>query len=275
VAETFERYDLRGKITMIPMPSCLGRLDKSLKRVPADHLQAFLKIVRERIAPRFDITPEFLTHLRAYDLKKGDYQHIFEDVWITRAPLEEIVEYFVLAFQILQNVGLPATGITSPWVSGIDVEKKYAQALAEAQWKVFQRKVTWYFLYAADWGEPRKLSVEYEAPERGQVVVSVPANGPDTFWSMELPREKRQEFINHNIDRMLSADGRTGRIRQLIDSGHPVILLSHWQSLYTQGTGLGLEGLGALAERIHKVFGKNIEWISCSERAQRFVSQRA
>jgi hypothetical protein len=92
---------------------------------------------------------------------------------------------------------------------------------------------------------------------------------------MELPREKRQEFINHNIDRMLSADGRTGRIRQLIDSGHPVILLSHWQSLYTQGTGLGLEGLGALAERIHKVFGKNIEWISCSERAQRFVSQRA
>jgi len=41
--------------------------------VPQQHLEAFLKIVRERIAPRFDITPEFLTHLRAYDLKTGQY----------------------------------------------------------------------------------------------------------------------------------------------------------------------------------------------------------
>jgi hypothetical protein len=71
VAETFERFDLRGELTIIPMPSCLGRIDQSLKRVPPDHLQAFLKIVRERIAPRFDITPEFLTHLRAYDLRRG------------------------------------------------------------------------------------------------------------------------------------------------------------------------------------------------------------
>ena len=55
----------------------------------------------------------FLTHLRAYDLTTKDFQHIYEDIWISKAPPEEIVEYFVLAFQILKNVGLPATGITS------------------------------------------------------------------------------------------------------------------------------------------------------------------
>jgi hypothetical protein len=275
VADTFDRFDLRGKLTIIPMPSCLGRIDKSLKRVPQDHLDAFLKIVRERIAPRFDITPEFLTHLRAYNLKTGDYQHIYEDVWITHAPLEEIVQYFTLAFQILQNVGLNSNGITSPWVSGIDVEKKYAQALGDAQWNVFKRKLTWYFLYSTSWEPPRPLSVEYESPERGQSVVSVPANFADLFWSMERPtRAERQKFIGDNIDRVLSADGRTGRIRQLVESGHPVVLLTHWQSLYTQGTGLGLEGLTALAERIHKVFGNGMEWISCSERAQRFVNAR-
>jgi len=49
-----------------------------------------------------------------------------------RAPAEEVVDYFVLAFQILKNVGLEATGITSPWNSGIDCEQKYAQALADA-----------------------------------------------------------------------------------------------------------------------------------------------
>jgi hypothetical protein len=274
VADTFEKYDLRGKLTIIPMPSCLGRLDQSLKLVPPDHLQDFLEVVRERIQPRFDITPEFLTHLRTYDLRgpspfAGQYLHIFEDVWITGAPPEEIVQYFVLAFTILKNVGLNAPGITSPFDSGIDVEKKYAKALADAQWQVFKRKFTWYFLYAIGWGEPRHCTVEYRDAERGQTVVSVPANFPDLFWSMWEPPSKRVQFIKDNIDKVLSADGRTGRIRQLIDSGHPVILLTHWQSLYTQGSGLGLEGLGALAERIQKTFGNNIEWLNMTEMAQR------
>lgn len=273
VVETFDRFDLRGKFTVIPMPSCLGRIDQSLKRVPPEHLADWLKLVREGIAPRFDITPEFLTHLRAYDLKTQDFQHIYEDIWISKALPEEIVEYFVLAFQILKNVGLPASGITSPWVSGIDVEKKYAQALADAQWKMFERKLTWYFLHATSWDAPRPCSIEYEDKTRGQVVVSVPANTPDIFWSMDFPkRDERQAFIRQGIDRLVSADGRTGRIRQLIDSGHPVVLVTHWQSLYTQGTGLGLEGLRALAERIQKVFGNNLEWVPCSELARRSVA---
>jgi hypothetical protein len=272
VVETLDRFDIRGKFTVIPMPSCLGRIDQSLKRVPPDHLAGWLKLVREGIAPRLDITPEFLTHLRAYDLKGGGFQHIYEDVWISGAPPQEIVDYFVLAFEILKNVGLPATGITSPWVSGIDVEKKYAQALGEAQWKAFRRKLTWYFLHCTDWGAPRQCSVEYENPGRGQVVVSVPANTGDIFWSMEQPRAERPAFIQRGIDRMISADGRTGRIRELIDSGYPAVLVTHWQSLYTQGTGLGLEGLATLAERIQKVFGNSFEWVTCSELAHRYVA---
>ena len=253
------KYDLRGKFTVIPMPSCLGRIDQSLKRVPRDHLEGFLKLMRERIAPRFDITPEFLTDMKAYDLKTGGYQHIYEDVWISRAPLEEIIEYFSLAFTILKNVGLMATGITSPWSSGIDVEKKYAQALGEAQRKTFERKLTWYFLHSTGTGDPMRCSVEYEAPGHSQVVVSVPANADDIFWSMDQPtRNDRLKFINNGIDRLSSVDGRTGRIRQLKDSGYPLVLLTPRQSLYTQGTGLGLEGLCNLVEPMKKVFGNSL-----------------
>jgi len=100
----------------------------------------------------------------------------------------------------------------------------------------------------------------------------VPANFPDVFWSVDLPRDQRQQFIRDNIDRVVSADGRTGRVRQLMESGYPVILLTHWQSLYTQGTELGLEGLNTLMERIQKVFGNSLEWVSCSERARRYVT---
>ena len=278
VADTFDRFNLRGKFTLIPMPSCLGRLDKSLQRVPQEHLTEFLKIMRERIAPRFDITPEFLTHLSSYNLKTGNYnRHLYEDNWITQAPEDEIVEYFTLAFNILKNVGIDSTGITSPWVSGIDVEGKYAKALGEAQWNVFKRKLTWYFLHAAADNEPAiKCSVEYRDNERGQVVVSVPANAGDIFWSMDIPgRDDRIKMINDGIDRLVSPDGKSGRIHELIASGYPVTIVTHWQSLYTQGTGLGLEGLIKLAERIEKVFGSTFEWVPCSELAKRFVDSQA
>jgi hypothetical protein len=84
-------------------------------------------------------------------------------------------------------------------------------------------------------------------------------------------REERLQFIQEGINRLVSADGRTGRIRELIESGYPVVLLTHWQSLYSQGTGLGLEGLSTLAERIRKVFGNSLEWVSCSEMSRRHV----
>ncbi len=274
VADTFDRFGIHGKFTLIPMPSCLGRIDQSLKRVPPDHLREFLKLIRERIYPRFDITPEFLTHLCAYDLKTGNYQrHLFEDTWISQAPPEEIVDYFTLAFQILKNVGIEATGITSPWVSGIDVEKKYAKALGDAQWNLFKRKLTWYFLHAAsDTENPFRCSVEYKDAERGQVVVSVPSNAGDIFWTMDLPtHQERVKMISDGIDRLVSPDGRTGRIRQLIDTGYPVVIVSHWQSLYTQGTALGLEGFATLAGRIQKVFGSTLEWVTCSELARRYA----
>jgi hypothetical protein len=278
VADTFDHFNLRGKFTLIPMPSCLGRIDQSLQRVPQDHLIEFLKLMRERIAPKFDITPEFLTHLSSYDLKTGKYQrHLYEDSWISQAPEEEIVEYFTLAFTILRNVGIESTGITSPWVSGIDVENKYAKALGNAQWNVFKRKLTWYFLHAVSDNEPPvQCSVEYRDPERGQVVVSVPSNAGDIFWSMDISPDKkvRQKMINDGIDRLLSPDGKTGRIHQLIESGFPVVIVTHWQSLFTQGTEQGLEGLIVLADRIQKVFGTGFEWVTCSEMARRYVESQ-
>jgi hypothetical protein len=278
VADTFDRFDMHGKFTLIPMPSCLGRIDQSLKRVPQDHLQEFLRLMRERIATRFDITPEFLTHLSSYNLKTGEYnRHLYEDNWITQAPKEEIVEYFTLAFQILNNIGIESTGITSPWVSGIDVEDKYAEALADAQWNLFKRKQTWYFLYAAsDKEKPFQCNVKYKNADRGQVVVSIPANAGDIFWSMHLSSENdRTKFIKDGIDRLVSPDGKTGRIRELIESGYPVVIVTHWQSLYSQGTALGLEGLTSLAERLQKVFGSSFEWVKCSEMARQYAESQS
>ncbi len=83
-------------------------------------------------------------------------------------------------------------------------------------------------------------------------------------------RAERFDFIRLQMDRMISADGRSGRIRQLIASGCPVTLLTHWQSLHTQGAGLGLEEMTTLLERIQKAFGVELEWVTCAGQARRF-----
>jgi hypothetical protein len=108
--------------------------------------------------------------------------------------------------------------------------------------------------------------------DRDRVVTSVPANFPDVFRSMDPPGNQRQKFIRNNIDGVISPDGCTERLRQLIESGAPVTLLTHWQSLYTQGTELGLKRLQALSERLQKQCGNSLERVACSERMRRCAS---
>jgi len=201
-AGILEKNEVHGKMTVLPMQSCLGRLDQSLKMVPQKHLEAFLQIVRDRIATRMDITPEFLTHLYSWNLRAKNfdlnqdagYTHMFEDTWISAAPPAEIAEYFTLAFTILKNVGINSTGMTSPWSAGIDVESKYARAVSDAHWGSLGRATTWYFLHDSEWGPPEQLTIGYQTPSLDRVVVSIPGNFPDIFWSMDVPLAQRAKL---------------------------------------------------------------------------------
>ena len=85
-----------------------------------------------QIQPRFSITPEVLTHYRAYDLKNGSCKHVFEDVWFSSLSAEEIADYVGLALTILSRVGLDPQGMTSPWRCGIDNEDNYAAGIGMA-----------------------------------------------------------------------------------------------------------------------------------------------
>jgi hypothetical protein len=252
------------------MPCCLGGIDGKLSHVPPRHLAGFLKTVRERIAPRFDITPEILTHHAAYRLE-GGFRHLFEDEWVARATVEELTDYIALALEILDHVGLPATGVTSPWSTGDRNESDYAQAIGAAQWRVHRRKLTWYFLHVNDKGPAGRPSVTCRNPENGQAVVSIPATTTDPFWKTQLPmattRRAARAAAKAGVEALLSADGKTGRIPEVIAQDSPVILLTHWQSIYSDGTSAGLWGLEFLLERLRKRYGQNLAWLTCNELA--------
>lgn len=269
-ANVVRKHGIQGKFSLMPMPTMLGRIDQKLSYVSKARLTGFLKIIREQIKPSFDITPEILTHHNAYDIKKKTFLNIPEDVWVARATVKEMTEYFVLANQILENVGLPPNGMTSPWETGIHNEKDYAHAIGNAQWQVFRRKFVWYFLHWSFAETPRIAWATYRNRQRGQVVVALAGNCQDAFWAWAGLKSRRQQVaaVKKGVDQLLSEDGKSGRIRDLADQGLPIILVTHWQALFTNGTGIGLDGLDECAARIKRVFGSDVHWQKCSEVAK-------
>ncbi|MBU0716149.1 MAG: hypothetical protein KJ964_12405 [Verrucomicrobia bacterium] len=272
-ADLCQQYGVKGKFSVMPMPSGLGRLDSQLNYVPPHHLQGFLSIVRKKIASRFDITPELLTHQATYNLKKGNLFHIYEDEWVKHATMSEITDYLSLAFRILRNVGLTATGVTSPWDTGIHNEPDYAEAIGRAYYRVFRRKFTWYFLHCLGEKPPRRPWISWRNRRQGLTVVSVPALTSDPFWgTVTAPTQAlaRRNALQ-GVDRMITRNGRQGRLRELFDSGYPLILLTHWQNLFAEGRSAGLDGLEELFIRIERIFGDRVEWVTLSDLARSAV----
>jgi hypothetical protein len=264
-------HGVRGKFSVLPMPCCLGGIDGHLNQVPDADLAEFLAWVRREIAPRFDIAPELLTHLAAYRLS-GGFHHLYEDEWVARATVREITDYIALALRILDHVGLPATGVTSPWNTGKENEAAYAEAIGRAQWRVHRRRVTWYFLHSLGKGPARPPWVSWRNPANGQCVVSIPATADDVFWDTQRPacqtRRQARAAALSGVDSLLSADGRRGRIPRLVRAACPVILLTHWPSLYSDGTQAGLWGLERLLTRLQRVYGADLAWTSCISLAE-------
>jgi len=264
------KYGVKGKFSVMPMPAGLGRLDTKLSYVPQAHLKGFIKAVKTKIMPGFDITPELLTHQEAYDMESGRLMHVLEDEFVRKATAEQIADYIVLGLKILKNVGLDATGVTSPWSTGRPNEKAYAEGIARAFYRVYKRKVSWYFLHCFGGKEPRWPWISWQDKKSGLKCVSIAGLTGDAFWDTQNKKTKAEarRFALKNADTLLTEDGKKGRLRELFDGGYPLIIITHWQSLFSEGWAAGLEGLGETFRRMKKVFGDTIEWQNFTQLAQ-------
>ncbi|MCY4372430.1 MAG: hypothetical protein OXC31_01575 [Spirochaetaceae bacterium] len=256
-ASVCESHGVRGKYSVLPMPSGAGRIDRRVSYVAPSDLERFLDIVRSRLTVRFDITAEILTHLAAYDIDNDRLLHRYEDEWIATASVAEMVRYISLALTILNNVGLPANGVTSCWRAGMGKEEQFARAIGEAQYAVNGRTFSWYFMHMDVRGRPRDPFVAWRDADRGIAVVSQPCGVADLLG--RHPSE---------IDGIISSDGRSGRIPELIRYGQPVVMLTHWQSLFDDGSAAGLRDLDEVLKRIGRHYGGRLIWMRCSEIAR-------
>ena len=242
-ASICEKHGVRGKFSVVPMPAGLGRLDKGLSHCPLEHVKKFIK------------TERFLG--------------MQEDLYFSTLSAEQIADYVSYAINILCNVDLVPDGVTSPWMTGIDNEQNYAEGIGMAFKRTLNRDRTFYFLHNQSMLNAPKVMCS--TPETG-TVVSIPRDFPDVFWPGNNPGNDAdvKRKIKEGIDRIISEDGRGGQFRELLDAGRPIVFISHWQSLFSDGRAYGLDGFEVLMERISRYFGDNVEWLTFKEIAERY-----
>jgi hypothetical protein len=261
-------HDVRGKTSVLPNPSGCGRIDQGLRVLPDGHLEGFLQAMHN-LAQQLDLTPEIVTHEMVVDPQTGRHLHWFEDQWVARQDRETIADYLAYALRILKQAGLRANGMTSPWSTGIEIEPVYAAAISDALWRVNRVRHTWYFLHVDEQTPRLTPQVTYRDADHGRTVVSLPSGTTDFLWYTQYAPTRREGLAvaREAMEGLLSRDGTRGRLVELFHSGGPIIFHSHGESLFSNDTRAGLQGLFELILRIEAVFGDRVRWMRCSELA--------
>lgn len=183
-----------------------------------------------------------------------------EDEYFARIDVNAMTKYISLALQILKNVGIDATGVTSPWSLGKEHEDDYVHAILESQKRINNRFMTWYFLHIDSQSESPLSKVMHWGNAGKEWVVSIVSGHNDFIWQTQYGREPE-------TDGLITSDGKSGRLVRLIKAKCPIVFHTHWQSIYSNGSCRGLAGLRELCQRIQKNLGARVRWTKCSDLA--------
>ena len=196
-----------------------------------------------------------------------------EHVWSQTQDRTTLTPYIKKALALLTEVGFDAFGVTSPWQFGISVEDEYAAAISKAVFEVTGKREAWYFLRGLRGVPNAKPWVQLE--EEGRILVSIPATTSDVIWqTMDTP-ETSDEYVSEIADMLITKDGKSGQIINVINTGGYPILIAHWQSLMSNGLGTGIRVLDEVARRVNENLSDKVEWMSFREIMELVIKNKA
>lgn len=266
------RHGIRGKFSVVPMPGNRGDILTGLEGVANSDIARWLDTVKERLVPAFTVGPEMLTHNKAVDLATGEALPLLEYQWAATQTEETLTPYIAKGLEILQSAGFEVFGVTSPWSFGIEVEEEYVKAISNAVLAVTGQKNAWYFLR----GLRNTLNAKpwVALNEDGRCVVSIPATTSDVIWDSIDTIETGDDYISSRADLLITEDGSSGQIIQVLETGGWPILIAHWQSLVSNGLGTGMRILDTVCSRIRQHLADRVEWKSFSEIMEMVVADK-
>jgi hypothetical protein len=258
---------VKGKYSVVPYPACVGRLDRGLPGWSKRDLDDSIKLVRELLLPSWDIHPEMVTHTRVIDLKTG---HPYPELtpkfmenweWTTGRSADEIAAYMAYALRILKEVGLPCEGITTPGGFGKKARPQMALATFQAVRDVFGAEIPNYFT---------DLTTEGDKSVAPLVLNAAGLDGPDPRCVVYVPGCTGDWTAGWDCtnpggaDKFITADGKSGRMVEVIQRGEPALMFGHWTGIYFNGYEVGFKILQEVVKRLHAGFD-NLHWMKNSE----------
>jgi hypothetical protein len=138
--------------------------------------------------------------------------------------------------------------------------------------RVNGRGQTWYFLHVNPKGTEFLSKVVRR--EKGDWLVSICSQSNDYFWCTMESRDVSEAYISQVADGLVTADGTGGRLVELFRAGIPIVIHSHWQSLYSNGRRTGLRALAEVGRRVDRIFGADLRWVKTSEMALAIAESR-
>ena len=270
--DLIEKYGVKGKFSVVPMPGNAGDIINGVDGITDSELREWIATVKERIEGRFSICPEMLSHNLAVDIESGAPLGSSERDWAATQDRTTLTPYINKALTILKEAGFDSFGVTSPWNFGIEVEDEYAQAISKAVLDVTGKSNAWYFLRGLRGVPNAKPWVQLETD--GRVLVSIPATTSDMFWQTMDTTESSDEYISSIADSLITADGTDGQIIRVLETGGYPILVTHWQSLMSNGLGTGIKALSEVCRRVEKHLSDKVEWMSFAEIMDLVISNK-
>jgi hypothetical protein len=265
---------IKGKYSVIPYPACVGWLDIDLPGWSRRELSASLELVRTLMARDWDIHPEMVTHTwvidtrtgRPYPARTSDFMENWG--WSAGKSADQLADYMSYALRILKNVGLTCHGITTPGGFGTQALHSLAFGTLQACRDVFHTEVPHYFRHIFTDGRSVAPRVEcasgLEGPDPRCVVSIVGCTG-DWFggWDGLSPG---------SVDAFITADGKHGRLPEVIARGEPAVLVCHWPGIYFNGQEIGFKIFQDVVRRLHDAY-TNLIWMKLSEIARYWAAR--
>ncbi|MFQ5809678.1 MAG: hypothetical protein ACE5JM_08690 [Armatimonadota bacterium] len=265
-AEFCLEHGVRGKYSIVPCPAAIGRIDEGLPLFSKAQQDSWLDMCRELIVPNYDITPEMITHTKVVDPKT--LQPVEPEIWeqsewqtLPTDKPELVFDYIAMACRILDNVGMPPEGVTSPGGFGGRTLDFYAKVAGEAIRDVTGNPTPYFFKRVSGRGSV-ETPVWYADRDAETAVGEIIASTGDWTGSWT-------GYGEVNADKYITADLRGGRLPEVIDAGDPAVLISHWQGFYgmhnedRRGFNAFKTVVQRLKERDPK--GERTRWRKCSE----------
>ena len=259
-------HGMKGKLSVVPNPGGDGSIAEAVSGVSLSDLRSWLRMAAVDLRGRFDLGPEMITHNLAVDLDTGAFVPLSESEWSQTQSEASLTRYVAAALQIMKQAGLQPTGVTSPWVFGLQVEPAYVRAILSAMRQVAGRTICWYFLRVGS-PDSRPEVMLFDPAEQACVVSITPSVASDFFWETIDTPDTSAAYVSRVADQGLSEEGSHGAFLEVMRAGGWLIWYTHWQSLFSNGLETGLQALGLLAARLRRLLADRLMWITPLEAA--------